>query len=100
MQIPKDMCWLFCDVDPNALDTERDSEYILGRVLERGRLQDVKWVLKVFGEERIHRFFRESVHPELSSRTLAFSQAFFHTEDEIWKTPTPWRGYNSAPWIG
>jgi hypothetical protein len=94
------MDWLFCEVDPDALDVERDGEYVLGRVLERGRLEDVRWAVRVYGLERIHRFFRESGHPEISSRTLAFWRAFFHAEDEIWKTPPDWRSNSSAPWIG
>ena len=94
------MHWLFWDVDPEAVDPERDRDYVLGRVLERGRLQDVRWILRAYGPERVHAFFRESGHPELSGRTLAFWRAFFHAEDETWKTPAPWRGNSSVPWPG
>ena len=100
VRIPKEMDWLFWDVDPNALDLERDSEYLLGRLLERGRLQDVRWALRTYGLDRIHRFFRESGHSELSGRTLSFWRAFFRAEDEIWKTPPSWRVNSSAPWVG
>jgi hypothetical protein len=99
MQISKDMHWLFWDVEAEAVDIERDINYILGRVLERGRLQDVRWAIEVYGIERIHRFFRESGNLEISNRTLSFWKAFFRAEDEIWKTPPSWRNNNSAPWI-
>jgi hypothetical protein len=58
---------LFWNVDFESLDVERDADLILARVLERGRMVDVNWVLETYGLERIHRFFRAAPRPELSS---------------------------------
>jgi hypothetical protein len=99
VQITKDLYCLFWDVEPTELELDRDADYILGRVLERGRLRDIRWVLQAYGAERVHRFFRESGHPELSPRTLAFWRAYFRAENEIWKRPPSWRSNSSAPWI-
>jgi hypothetical protein len=98
MPIPEDMRWLFWDVDPDAIDLERDGDWVLARVLEHGRLPDVKWALRSYGRERILRFFEESGHPGLSRRTLAFWKTVFGTEGETWRTPSPFRTNSSAPW--
>jgi hypothetical protein len=94
---PDTLSWLFWDVDVERLDVERHADYILGRVLERGRLSDVHWALEAYGSERILQFLREAANPELSARTIAFWRAFFR-EDQAWRTPPAWRTSNSAPW--
>ena len=38
MGVPDELSWLFWDVDPWALDAERDAYTVLTRVLEQGRL--------------------------------------------------------------
>jgi hypothetical protein len=97
MGIPQDISWLFWDVDVAALDMERDANYVLARVLERGRLSDVNWAIQTYGLERIHGFFRDAGHPELSRRTLVFWQYFFEDTGESWKTPVIWRKDSSLP---
>lgn len=39
---------LFWDVDPRTLDMERHAKYIVGRVLERGTLQDWQLLCRCF----------------------------------------------------
>lgn len=98
VNIPRDMAWLFPEVDLAVLDTEEHRDFILARVLERGRLEDVRWVLAHYGSEQIHNFFRHVGSPELSPRTLGFWRAYFRAENERWKTPPSWRTSNSVPW--
>ena len=43
MAPPDTMHWLFWDVDLEELEVERHAEYILSRVLDRGRIDDVGW---------------------------------------------------------
>lgn len=86
-------------MDPAALDVDGDETTILARVLEQGRLVDVHWALDTYGEERIHRFFRDVGHAELRPPTIAFWRAFFRAGDEPWKTPPAWRTSSAAPWI-
>ena len=70
--LPDSMCWLFWNLDGGALDTEAHSDAILARVLENGRLEDVRALLALYGAPRIHRFFREVAHPLISERTRTF----------------------------
>lgn len=93
------MHWVFWDVDIEHLDLDRDKAYILARILEFGRLCDVKWAMKTYGPDQIHDFFKNTGHPETSDRTLAFWRAFFKTPGEEWQTSAPFRKHSSAPWI-
>ena len=93
------MRWLFWDVDFDALDTEAHADAVFPRVLENGRLEDVRALLAIYGGERIHRFFRDIAHPIISERTRTFWRAFFNAEDEPWATPPPFRSSSAAPWI-
>lgn len=45
------------DVDPDAIDLERDANGVLTRALERGCLDDVEWLLEAYGPERFLAFF-------------------------------------------
>ena len=99
MPIQKDMHWLFWDVDVEIVDIDRDATYILARVLERGRLKDVKWAIQTYGLQRIHTFFKQTGHPCVSKRTLTFWRAFFNAREEKWQLKAPFRTSNSAPWI-
>jgi hypothetical protein len=97
MRVPEDLKILFWDVDFEQLESSRDGEFILPRVLEFGRLQDINWLVQEYGAERIHEFLRDRGHPELSPRTLAFWRSYFAAKDEPWKSPPAWRS-SSAPW--
>lgn len=98
-EIPKTSRWIFWDVDPDAIELERDANGVLPRVLERGCLEDVTWLIEVYGLERIHAFFRDVWAPEISERTRAFWRAFFEAEDETWAAPPAFRRSNSTRWI-
>ena len=65
-KVPKPHRWVFWDVDAGALETKRDADYIVPRVLEFGRLVEVQWLIGVYGMDGIHRFLRDVGHPELS----------------------------------
>jgi hypothetical protein len=95
--VPDSVKWLFWDVDVDQLDAVPHADYVLGRVLERGRLDDVCWAVDCYGLERVLLFLREAANPELSPRTLAFWRAFFR-EEQPWRTPPDWRRNSSAPW--
>ncbi len=97
--LPDERRWLFWEVDPAKVDVSEHADYVLARILEHGRMEDVRWAVATYGLERIHRFFREVGHPELSDRTLAFWRAALRAEDEPWATPPAWRKSRSVPWI-
>jgi hypothetical protein len=98
MRPPNKMSWLFWEQDIRRLHVQRDANYILARILEHGSLEEVRWAMGKYGPERIHRFFREVGHPEMSDRTLRFWRAFFKADDEQWAAPPSWRRDSSIPW--
>lgn len=99
-RVPASMRWLFPDVDAEGLDPEQHADFILPRVLERGRLVDVHWCIRRYGLDGIHRFLRDVGHPELSARTLRFWRLVLHAEDERWAESPSWRRRSAAPWHG
>lgn len=99
MALPEKLRWLFWEVDPGEIDVERHADYVIARIVERGRMEDVDWVLATYGEDRVHRFFRDVGHPELSPRTLSFWRAYFQAKDERWADTAAWRKSSSLPWI-
>lgn len=99
MVVPPERRWLFWDVDPEVIDLPRDRRYVLGRVLERGCLSDVRWAVAVYGLEGLHEFFRNGGHPELSRATVGLWRAFFNEQGDPWQNGSSWRKSNAAPWI-
>jgi hypothetical protein len=97
--LPESLRWIFWDVDFDALRLDEHADAIQARVLEFGRLEDVRAILAIYGPDRVHRFFREVGHPLISPRTRAFWRAFFQAEDEPWATPPAFRTSNAVPWI-
>ncbi len=97
--IPGEHVWLFWDVTPDLIDLERDRRYVLGRVLERGRLADVRWVVSQYGFDGIREFFQDGGHPELSRRTRVFWRAFFKVGTNEWPEQSSFRKSSTAPWI-
>jgi hypothetical protein len=96
--LPGELHWLFWDVEPSSLDLVKHQRFVLARVLEKGRLADVRWVLRQYGEPAILEFMRTSGHPELSPRTRAFWRAYFCAQDESWQSPPSWRRNSAVSW--
>jgi hypothetical protein len=98
MPLPRDLQWLFPEHDCARLDPERDARAILARVLEHGRMEDVRWCVRHYGLDRIHRFFREASHPELTGKTISLWRHALKAKDETWAEPRRSRLRNVAPW--
>lgn len=98
-RVPGKFRWLFPNVDFRRLDTVKDEIHILGRILEFGGIEQVRWAIATIGMDRIHAFFREVGHPEMSDRTLAFWRAVLKAEEETWASPPAWRKSRIAHWI-
>ncbi|WP_437944710.1 hypothetical protein WME98_27600 [Sorangium sp. So ce296] len=98
-KVPEKFRWVFWDVDAKALDTATARNYIIPRVLEFGRLEEVRWLIRTYGMNGIHRFLREVGHPELSARTLGFWRAVLKAEGEVWASSPDWRRNKAAPWV-
>lgn len=98
MGLSETLHWLFWEVDPGEIDVERHADYVIARIVERGRMVDVDWMLATYGDDRVHRFFSDVGHPELSPRTLSFWRAYFQAKDERWTDRAAWRRSSSVPW--
>ena len=98
MSAPLELGWLFPEYEVRHLDVRRDSRLILARVLEHGRLQDVRWCVQHYGLPAIHCFLRDESHPELSRRTLALWRAVLNAHDETWAEARRSRLGSVAPW--
>lgn len=83
-----------------SVDLARDADYVIARVVEHGALADVKWVVRRYGLARIHAFFRDAAHPEISGRTRRFWRAFFDADEETWSEPPSFRRASGALWQG
>ena len=73
--IPGSMRRLFWDTDPDKLDLERHTRYIITRGLEKGDLEDWNWLRWTYGEKRLRETLEENrqVSPataELWGKTL------------------------------
>ena len=98
-RVPDELHWLFWNVDVGALDLDRDADSIVARVLERGRLDDVRWLIETYGLDRIRTFFRSAAHPEVSRRTRLFWRAALRAQEERWPEVPAWRRSSSAPFV-
>lgn len=98
-RVPVEIAWTLWDLDVAGLDLDADADSILARVLEHGRLSDVRAVLALYGAERVRRFFEDVAHPIVTERTRQFWRAYFGAEDDSWPRPPSWRKSSAAPWI-
>ena len=46
---------LFWDVDPEKIDIKKHARYIIERVLEFGRPDEVRWLFETYSKEEIKR---------------------------------------------
>lgn len=99
-RLPEQLRPLFWELDFAKLDARKHADSILARVLESGRFDDVRWAVATYGWPRIHRFFKEVGHPEISPRTVALFRAILRAEDEEWASPPAWRRNSNVPWVG
>ena len=97
-RLPRDLAWLFPEVDRARIDVRRDRDFVLSRVLERGRMVDVEWCLGAYGLEGIRAFFRAAPRPELSRRTTRFWAVVLREEEAAWPVAPSFRRASAALW--
>ncbi|MCX6816255.1 MAG: hypothetical protein NTZ93_00035 [Candidatus Beckwithbacteria bacterium] len=52
-QLPKRLAKYFWDVNLNQLNPLEDADFLIKRILERGETQDIFWLKRQFGLEKI-----------------------------------------------
>lgn len=51
--IPKRLYRYFWEINPEELNLVEDADYIVARLLDYGKTQDIEWLLNRFGKDRI-----------------------------------------------
>lgn len=63
---------LLWDVDPSEMDADRHEARIFERVMTRGTLEAMRWLLAAYDEERLRAFVRTAGARILPPREFAF----------------------------
>ncbi|NLI79596.1 MAG: hypothetical protein GX442_24530 [Candidatus Riflebacteria bacterium] len=71
---------LFWDVDPQTLDLKKHARFVIERVLQFGRPEDLRWLLGAFDEEAIVGAVRAS--RRLDRKTATFWAVHFGIPSE------------------
>ncbi|MCW3788162.1 DUF6922 domain-containing protein [Plebeiibacterium sediminum] len=70
----------FWDIDYNTIDWENNSQYLIIKVIERGKLQDLFELIKYYGKEKIK---KELIGAQkLPQRTFDFARTYFAVNKE------------------
>ncbi len=77
-----DATFLFPEADVRELDIHEEWKYILGRVLEYGTLQSVRWAVETYGTEKIREFVLGRGLQVLSRKTVNYWSLVLGLQDE------------------
>lgn len=66
---------LFWDADFSLLDLEEHASYIVPRVMDRGNLEEVRYLMQYFGKDRIKQILACAL--SLQNNTIAFFASYF-----------------------
>ena len=80
--LAKDATFLFPEMDVGELDVHEDWRYLLGRVLEYGTLESVRWAMDTYGRESIREFIRTRGLRVLSRKTVNYWALLLGLHDE------------------
>ena len=61
---------LFWDIDPASLDEEQNKHYIIERIMQRGDMDDIRWMRKRYDEEVLVEVVKKS--RQLNPKSLNF----------------------------
>ncbi len=73
-KVPKKFHEVFWEVNPEKIDTDKNPEYVIERILEYGTLEGVKWLRKTLGDDKIKEYVTGSGRRRLSTITINFWQ--------------------------
>ncbi len=87
-RIPKTIAPYFQEYDFSSLDVEKDSDLIIGRTLEFGTREELKWLFKTYGSQKIKEFVRTRGYRVLSKRGFNY-----------WRIVLRIRRYKKPDWL-
>ena len=70
MTIPKTVKRLFWDIDFKTIDLNKNRSFFITRIAEKGGLNDLRWLTKVFNKKEISRIVEKSRN--VSAKTKNF----------------------------
>lgn len=67
---------LFWDVNPNKIDTKKNAQYIIERVLDLGNDQEVKWLWNFYDKKLLQKVVKKSrcLRPETKKLWITMFQ--------------------------
>lgn len=93
--IPARLQPLLPEYDVSRLNAGRDRTLVISRILERGGLDDVRWLLRRLPRKAVARFIEEDGARLLSRRSLRLWSLFF---EAVPKALPKWRT-GANPWL-
>lgn len=87
-KIIKTIAPYFQEYDFSTLDIEEDAELIMGRTLEFGTREELKWLFKTYGYQKIKEFVSARGYRSLSKRGFNY-----------WRTVLRIRRYQKPSWL-
>lgn len=82
------MARYFQEYDFSSLDIEKDADLIIGRALEYGTREELKWLFKTYGSKKIKEFVRTRGYRSLSKRGFNY-----------WRIVLRIRRYQKPSWL-
>ena len=98
VRLPRALAWLFPEVNLSRIDARRDADFVLTRVLQRGRMVDVEWCMHQYGLAGIRAFFRRAPRAEISPRTNRFWRVVLDEQEQVWPSAPSFRQASAALW--
>ena len=85
--LPESSGWLFPEYNFDRMEPESYAPVIMGRILERGSIEEVRWLLAQYGTRRLGAWLRRYGYRALSPRTF-----------EYWRWVLGIRRFRRPPW--
>ena len=70
MILPNFLKPVFWDVSAKQIDLEKDKNYVITRVAEKGKLKDVQWLKKTYGVPTIRRAVKSSRNVSVKTKNF------------------------------
>ena len=87
MRLPEDFKPLFRNYEFDLLDTDKHASLIIKTVLTRGTWEQIEWLFKFYGFDRIKEVFLEDLHGlrELPLPVIFLWGTIFMEWEDYWK---------------
>lgn len=70
MSLPNFLKLVFWDVSSKQIDLEKDKNYVITRIAEKGKLKDVRWMKKRYGVPAIRLAIKKSKNASLKTKNF------------------------------